>query len=240
MFANLMLLLPLAALFGYWVQRYVNDFARRFNRTLYQQYQDYYAPLLNITLALHIQWQLPLNKPWRYLPLVFVLVAMMISIAQTALLQQIWWLYCLAVLSAVALVDWHYRLISTTMCQQLLLLALFGSWQQITLITLAESVQSLLFALLFISLFFSVTKWLYRREVFGEGDCWLITALAAFLPTQDLPLLLLLASGLSLLWLFFQRIFLTKQAQNWRQLELPFAPSLVCATVGLYLAMFLV
>ncbi|MGV6988665.1 prepilin peptidase [Testudinibacter sp. P80/BLE/0925] len=234
MFANLILLLPIAALFGYWVQRYTNDFALRFNRILHNHYQDYYAPLLNITLAPHNQWLSPLNKPWRYLPLSFVVIALMISTAQAPLLQQIWWLYCLAILTAIALVDWHYRLISTLMCQQLLLLALFGGWQQLALITLAESVQSLLLALLFISLFFMLSRWFYQREVFGEGDCWLVTALAAFFPAEDLPLLLLLASSFSLLWIFIRRICGHESHRHWRQLELPFAPSLVCAALILY------
>lgn len=225
------LVLLLAVGFGSGLQHYVNHFADNINRALHSQYQIYYAqlPQLPPQLAHEHQWLLPLVQPLRYIWLGFSLLAIGLSSYTDNVMQQVWWLYCIALLVAILLVDWHYQLISTLMCQQLLLLGLFGAWQQLGVVSLSESVQSLLWTLLFVSLFFIITKWLYQREVFGEGDCWLVTALAAFLPYSTVPWVLLLASGMGLL---FAALFYFKQKQRF----IPLAPSLNLAAITVYIA----
>lgn len=246
---NLFLILPIAGLFGYAAQRYVEYFADNFNRTLQQSYQQTYQECYvevigsQITLKADYQWLKPLsNKGLRCLPLVFGLVAWLLYSLQSQyqqpdLLVVMWWLYALALLTAITLADYHYRLISTLMCQHLLLLALFGSWQNIAFVSLEQSMQSLFIALPLMILFYLGSKWLYRKEVFGEGDCWLITALAAFYPYQQLPLLLLFASGFGLLSTLLYWIKSSSEKANLRTLELPFAPSLALSALLLAVIM---
>ncbi|MGR6981912.1 hypothetical protein ACUHGC_11225 [Testudinibacter sp. P27/CKL/0425] len=133
---EILLLAALGGLFGYGVQRYVNRFADCFNRTLQQHYREYYADLLLPSrLDPSHQWLPPLRSRFRLLPFSFAGAGLYLAFVGEGLLQQIWFLYCLALLLAIGLVDGYYRLISTTMCQQLLVLALFGSWQQLGLVS---------------------------------------------------------------------------------------------------------
>ena len=111
---------------------------------------------------------------------------------------------CLAlyitILSAISLVDWHYRLISPTLCQTLLALGLGTAYWQIRALSLEQSLQS---AVLFGGVFYAIyhaAKGYYRQEALGRGDYWLALGLGAFMPAQQLPDFLFLACLFGLIY----------------------------------------
>ena len=111
---------------------------------------------------------------------------------------------CLAlyitILSAISLVDWHYRLISPTLCQTLLALGLGAAYWQIGALSLEQSLQS---AVLFGGVFYAIyhaAKGYYRQEALGRGDYWLALGLGAFMPAQQLPAFLFLACLFGLIY----------------------------------------
>ncbi|SMB78866.1 leader peptidase HopD [Pasteurella testudinis DSM 23072] len=235
MIVNLFLAAFCALLIGWRLQRYFEHFAEEFNRTLQQYYQDCHADVTAQPLADDYQWLPPLRKRYfRLLPLGLALAALPIGYFQPDFLSLLSLLCWLGLLIAIGVIDFYYRLISTALCQALLLLALFGAWQGIWAVSLAQSVQSLLIALAVSTLFYQLSKRLYRREVFGEGDCWLISALAAFYPWQQLPLLLLCASLLTLLGALCACARAVFSPQALGEQELPFAPALNISAVLLF------
>ncbi|WP_052122461.1 A24 family peptidase [Chelonobacter oris] len=218
-------------LLGCLIRQYVQRFADNLNRTLQQNYADYYADVVAKPLDSEYHWLQPLpQRELKYLPLIFTLLLCPSLLLPLEFFARIWQLYCLALLTAIALADYYYRLISTTLCLHLLLSALFGSWLGIAPLTLTQSVESLFVALVPVGLFFFISKWIYRKEVFGEGDCWLICALATFFPCSQLPLLLFVASAMGLLWA------LCCHRTGLKNLALPFAPLLAVATVLIFIA----
>ncbi|TNH05462.1 prepilin peptidase [Testudinibacter sp. TR-2022] len=229
---SLLLLIFLALAIGLWLKYALANFAERLNRTLRQQYQDCYLPHTQQPLAADYHWLLPIkSRVLNRLPPIFVGLSLLMSWFSSDFLTQMWLLALLGLLTAIGVLDFYYRLISTALCQALALLALFGAWQQIGLVSLEQSVQSLLSAAVVSGLFFQISHWIYRKEVFGEGDCWLISALAMFYPWQQLPLLLLFASVLTLL----AALFVGRRRADWKTQQLPFAPALNISAIVLFL-----
>lgn len=129
----------------------------------------------------------------------------------------LWFSTALALLWAIAYLDWRYRLISPTPCLGLLALGLFGAAQSFSDLMLEQSLQS---AAGFFLLFYAVywfAKWHYKQEAFGRGDYWLALAIGSYLPLEQLPIFLLIACVTGIL--FALPLRKTKEF-------LPFAPFL--------------
>lgn len=132
------------------------------------------------------------------------------------------WLYAtLILLWAISYLDWHYQLISPTACLWLFALGLLGATQSFTAITLQESLQSaVIFFLIFYAIYW-LAKWYYQKEAFGQGDYWLALGIGSYLPLEKLPLFLLIACILGILF-----TILCKRTDKF----LPFGPFL-CSSI---------
>ncbi len=149
--------------------------------------------------------------------LIFALITAIIKNPLFAL-----WLGCTIILLwTIAYLDWQYQLISPTPCLWLLALGLFGTIQSLSPLTLVQSLQS---AVIFFFVFYGIyqlAKWYYQKEALGQGDYWLALGIGSYLPAECLPLFLLIAC---LLGILFAILFKRKDR------FLPFAPFL-CVSI---------
>ncbi|CWW71155.1 prepilin peptidase [Haemophilus influenzae] len=137
----------------------------------------------------------------------------------------VWLGLTLLILWAVSYLDWHYQLISTTPCLWLLTLGLFGADNNLSLLTLSESIKS---AASFFIVFYTIywlAKFYYGKEAFGRGDYWLAMALGSFIHLETLPHFLLLASVLGIC---FSLIHKKKKE------FIPFAPFMNLSAIIIY------
>ncbi|MBV7388887.1 A24 family peptidase [Pasteurellaceae bacterium TAE3-ERU1] len=124
-------------------------------------------------------------------------------------------------LAHIVLTDWRYQLLSSQHCVLLAIIGLLKVRFGLGL-TPAELCESVLLALVLSVVITSVSQWVYQRCAFGEGDCYLLCALACFTPSAEIPHLLLWASVLTLIV-----AGLVMWRQGRRVQTLPFAPGLV-------------
>ncbi|HBO39564.1 MAG TPA: prepilin peptidase, partial [Pasteurellaceae bacterium] len=134
-----------------------------------------------------------------------------------------------SLLCIISVIDWHYKLISPAMCQFLLSSGIIAAYGEITSISLEQSLQSALFGFTAFFIIYHLSKLYYRQEALGRGDYWLVAGLAAFIPWQMLPLMILIAclSALSYgLWLKYHK----------REIGyIPFAPFLTIGGIFTFL-----
>ncbi|MBE2896773.1 prepilin peptidase [Pasteurellaceae bacterium HPA106] len=121
----------------------------------------------------------------------------------------------------IALTDWRYHLLSSLNCVLLALIGLLKVRFGLGL-TPAQLCESVLFAMLLSLVIADVSRWIYQRCVFGEGDCYLLCAQACFLPSVCLPHVLLWASVLTL-----AVVAISVLCKRPCPSVLPFAPGLV-------------
>lgn len=137
-----------------------------------------------------------------------------------------------SLLATISLIDFHYKLIPTALCQQLMALGVAASYFHLLPLTLAESLQSGAIGFTLFWLIYYLAKYIYRTEALGRGDYWLIGGLATFHPWQALPQLIFTACIAALLYCGWLKI--RQQSIQF----IPFAPFLCFggwATFGLEL-----
>lgn len=125
-----------------------------------------------------------------------------------------------SILFVIGKIDWHYKLISPANCQLLLALGIGSAYFQIIPLSLEQSLHSAALGFICFFVVYHLAKWHYKQEAFGRGDYWLISALAAFIPWQNLPLMIFIACISAIIyamWLKWQ-----KKPINF----IPFAPFL--------------
>ncbi|WP_109077840.1 prepilin peptidase [Aggregatibacter kilianii] len=189
------------ALCGWRVHDYVEHFADKINREIYTAYVEIYPEN-----PPHFMAEKSVLKPLKgqrsmyFYALSFATLFLLCYVTHAEPLKALCLaLYC-ALLIAISLVDWQYRLISPALCQALFALGLGAAYWQISPLTLAQSLQS---AVIFFGVFYAIyhaAKWYYRREALGRGDYWLALGLGAYLPAQQLPVFLFLASLFGLIY----------------------------------------
>ena len=132
----------------------------------------------------------------------------------------LWLAITLSLLFVISWLDWHYQLISPTLCLLLFFLGLFGSQQEFSVLTLSQSLES---AVSFFSVFYIIyhlAKWFYKKEALGRGDYWLALGIGTYLTIAHLPLFLFIACllGIIVYWIS-------------RKTVLPFAPFLCISLI---------
>lgn len=105
----------------------------------------------------------------------------------------------------ISVTDWYYQLISPGLCQLLLAAAIVSAWQGIGFVSLDDALKSAVLAWSIFYSLFHIARVVYHQEVFGRGDYWLITALAAFVQWQELPLFILLSCLFSLIYVSWHK-----------------------------------
>ena len=188
------------ALCGWRVHRYVEHFADNLSREVHAAYTEIYpqnpphfTAEKSILKPLKRHFSAPLYS------LLFILL-FIICYAINEPLQALCFALYGALLIAISLVDWHYRLISPALCQALFTLGLGAAYWQIGTLTLEQSLQS---AVVFFGVFYAIyhaAKWYYRQEALGRGDYWLALGLGVFLPAHQFPVFLFLACFFGLLY----------------------------------------
>ena len=156
----------------------------------------------------------------------FLLLALYFTDWRLALIYGI---YC-SLLYYIAVVDWHYQLISLTACQLLLSLGIFATWQQITPFFLDEVLTSVCIGFASFYGIYHLARYFYKHEALGQGDYWLVAGLSSFMTWQDLPLFVFIACVCGLLYVVARY----KTAQPISQI--PFAPFLCLSSmiVGIF------
>lgn len=125
-----------------------------------------------------------------------------------------------SLLFVISLIDYHYKLIPISLCQQLIGLGLLASCQPFLLINLESSLISGSIGFMAFWLLYHFAKFYYRTEALGRGDYWLIGGLATFHPWQALPQLIFTACIAALL--YFSWLKMRQQSVKF----IPFAPFL--------------
>ena len=114
----------------------------------------------------------------------------------------VWFGLPLLVLWAISYLDWHYQLISTTLCLWLLTIGLFGADNNFSLLTLSESIKSAasFFFFFFFIVFYAVywiAKFYYGKKPLG-GRLLASNGIRKFYSFRNRTALLLLASVLGI------------------------------------------
>lgn len=214
-------LLLIALSIGELVRRKVLAFAPSMNQMLYQQYQDYYAQYLdNKSLPLSTMWFKPLASSLYWIPLL-LMIAMFVGLYLYGISWRMGWYFILTVIFLyIGVIDYFYRLISIYWCQALLLLILFGHSLALGSINLTQSVQSAGMVGAASLFFYWLTISLFKRVLLGEGDCWLLMAIAALLDWHNWIWLLCITSLLTIIV-----VYCYPKGRYFRAKEVPFAPA---------------
>ena len=130
------------ALCGWRVHRYVEHFADNLSREVHAAYTEIYPQN-----PPHFTAEKSILKPLKRhfsAPLYSLLFTLLFIIcyAINEPLQALCFALYGALLIAISLVDWHYRLISPALCQALFTLGLGAAYWQIGTLTLEQSLQS--------------------------------------------------------------------------------------------------
>lgn len=113
-----------------------------------------------------------------------------------------------SLLFVIGKIDWHYKLISPAICQQLLVLGIGSAYFHIIPLSLEQSLSAAAIAFLCFFVLYHLAKQYYKQEAFGRGDYWFISALAAFIPLHNLPLMIFIACISAIIytiWLKYRR-----------------------------------
>ncbi|OOF60192.1 prepilin peptidase [Rodentibacter myodis] len=215
----------LGGTFGVGLWLYISGFITRLQADIYNNYIELFPkkrPLFQPHFAT-IQ-QKKCGHILRYFFITGFLCALLTALAENPLFA-LWLGGILILLWAIAYLDWQYQLISPTPCLWLLAFGLFGAAQSFSPLTLEQSLQSaVIFFLIFYGIYW-IAKWYYQKEAFGQGDYWLALGIGSYLPLEDLPLFLFIASALGILLAIF-----SKRKDNF----LPFAPFLCLAVLVVF------
>ncbi|MFG1173751.1 prepilin peptidase [Erwiniaceae bacterium CAU 1747] len=135
-------------------------------------------------------------------------------------------------LLALALIDIEHQLLPDLLTIPLLWLGmLFQILHWLPHISLPQSVIGALSGYLMLWLLAQGYRWLRGKDALGMGDAKLLAALGAWLGWQALPLLLLLASGSSLIWLCTSHLLYRRPLTT----PFPFGPGLASAGLILFI-----
>lgn len=105
-----------------------------------------------------------------------------------------------ALLYLIAKIDWHYRLIPPDLCRLVGTFGIAGSAFHLQPQPLENTLKSLFIGFGVFWMFFHLVRFIYRQEAFGRGDYWLIGALSAFLPWQQLPVFMFISCVFALIF----------------------------------------
>lgn len=132
----------------------------------------------------------------------------------------------LLMLWTMSYLDWHYQLISPTLCLALFALGVLGAYFYFSPLSLIESLQSSAGFFSVFGLIYGGAKVYYGKEVFGKGDWWLSLGIGSFIPLSHLPHFLLISC---LLGIVFTLVYRRKSR------FLPFAPFMCISAIVLFI-----
>lgn len=147
--------------------------------------------------------------------LMFVILSSMFEVTKAL------WLGCIFTLGYIIIrIDWHYQLISPSLCQQLFVLGLVGAYWQFNSLSLIQSLQGA--AVGFVSFYgiYWFARWGYGKEALGRGDYWLMLGLGSLSAWQQIPLLIFSACSIALVYAAYLK------CRGQQVTLLPFAPFL--------------
>ncbi|WP_276239910.1 prepilin peptidase [Pasteurella multocida] len=121
----------------------------------------------------------------------------------------------------IAVIDWRYQLISVQLCYCLFWIGVVAAYVEVSPLHLEQSLQSALTGFFAFYCLYHLSKRIYRKELLGKGDYWLMLGLGSMSHFAWLPLWLFLACVMGLGYVCGLRI----KGQKIKQL--PFAPFLI-------------
>lgn len=110
-----------------------------------------------------------------------------------------------SLLFVIGKIDWHYKLISPAVCQQLLLLGIGSAYFNIIPLSVEQSLCSAVLGFTGFFIIYHLAKFSYKQEALGRGDYWLIAALAAFIHWQNLPLMIFIACSSATIYAIWRK-----------------------------------
>ncbi|MDG6895918.1 A24 family peptidase [Volucribacter amazonae] len=211
------------------------SFMYRLKYEVYQNYQILFCQnqaILSPYLPLTWQDYLKCGGFWHYFCIfagIFTLISYIISAWQFIIIYGLF----LSIICTISIIDWQHRLISISLCQSLLWLAMIVAWLEWHFMPLEQVLASIIFGFTCGYLLYYTSKWVWQKEALGRGDYWLVAGLAGFIHWLQLPLFFFLASTMGLVYVFYQYL------KGNRLREIPFAPFLsLSAALLLLLNMF--
>ncbi|UXN35386.1 prepilin peptidase [Avibacterium paragallinarum] len=144
----------------------------------------------------------------------------------------LWWACWLSALIFIGLIDGLYRLISPLLCVWLFLWGLLGAYWQILPFGLEQCVISAVSIFVIFYGLYVLCRWGLKKEMLGEGDCWLVLALGAEIQLEKLPHFVFLASLYGIVFYLIKQRLVKKSHHNATP-EIPFAPFLILSALTL-------
>lgn len=229
-----------ACLLGYLTYYYLSNFRTKLHKDIYYAFYQIFPqkqPHFTIEQADQAGQLSPLSlaNQWIYIGISIVLCSIIQTLTKDLTLTCFYMSY-LVLLFIIGKLDWHYQLIEPALCQLLLLILSGASYFRLISNSLEDVVESAVISFVIFYLVYHISKLCYKKEVFGQGDYWLISALSAGLSWRDIPLMISLAC---LLALFYALIYNRLLAHTKISL-VPFAPFLCTANlVTLFIKMLI-
>ncbi|MFD0965742.1 prepilin peptidase [Seminibacterium arietis] len=222
---NYFLFFILGSITGIAVFRYISTFIENIKLSIYQSYTELFPHnLLPFSSEQSILQPKKCGHSFVYL-LGFALFFIYCLIVNQSILLSLWWAYYGTLLFTISLVDWQYQLISPNLCRAIFVLNIIGSYFNLNELSLEESILSSFSAFSIFYVIYYIAKWIYKKEVLGRGDYWLMLGLGGIIYWENLPLLIFIASFTASLYGLYQKIKLKSGK------FLPFAPFLCCANL---------
>ncbi|PJG83048.1 prepilin peptidase [Caviibacterium pharyngocola] len=229
---NFLAALFFGALAGCAVYYYVSGFAQRVSQQVYAGFQECFP---HFPLPFNVAQSALISKKCGGFYLYFYGFALLFGLCDLIFIEKstALWVGCyISLLLTIALIDGLYRLISPALCQQLFALGLLGAFLPTSELELSARLQSAFCGFAAFYGLYYAAKFYYGKEALGRGDYWLMLGLGAFLPAQQLPLLVFIgcmaALGLLCVGGFIGEL---RRADGY----LPFAPFLCFGGLALFL-----
>lgn len=213
---------------GIYIFHFISTFTQRLSFSVWQDYCQLFATRQDIPFMPISSLQA--KKCGHILWYVFLFGGVfLVSSLQWEPIEGLWWSGFISILIVISILDYLYRLISPLLCVLLFLWCLLGVQCHFLSLTLEQSITSAvgIFVIFYAIAFF--TQFILKKEMLGEGDCWLVLPLGATMLWQKLPLFVFLACIYGLGWCLVR--FLRQISYS----VIPFAPFLIMSAITLLL-----
>ncbi len=221
---NYLIMLFIGSSLGYFSYYYLSHFRKRIIREL----QDNCEEILQFSTPHFAEKNINLKSVQyfsiKYFLIIFSLAQLCIYFFTQNILVSLIIGNILTLLVILSIVDFHYQFLPLELTQFLLFMGLICGYYQVFTIDLIQSFESAVLSFCIFFSFYFLTKFWFKKEVFGQGDYWLIAALMSFHNIEILPLMICIASCSALLFIITQKLLFKKSSSI--QSFIPFGPFL--------------
>lgn len=134
----------------------------------------------------------------------------------------------------LALIDFNYYLLPDFFTQPLMWLGLISAYFELSGITIKSALTGILCGYLLLKIPALIFYLLTQKHGLGQGDVKLLAAIGAWLPYEKLPLLLVLASSIGIVYYLYLKYVLKRQSLT----IIPFGPCLLTSGYLIYYFVF--